>query len=361
MDVQSDKDRDAAGECVVDEPFQGYRSVAGEWHTLVLAVTADAYTQVVGELDRRVLGHVRCVVLVSPTFGSNNLMRNFPLGRGVDAEVISLSSYLGATRWQDKTPSPRVFTAAVKKRVYVGSSRGRSDNLDMLCELHRQLGVATPVMADPMEAETRTNSLFVHPALFMNDISLNAVFAESGPVMYVYKLVSEGPITPTLISEMVNQWKELTNIVGKMGIPGVNLLQFMVDDSYPVREESLARRDIERFEQLPPSTRSTWCTSATPRSWSTCSRHVPPPRAVDEDAADRRMPREDYYRTKIIQGVGRHLGVECPTIDMLLARYERALGEAARARAGTPLSDAFTVRDFREDLDLICGALAEAR
>ncbi len=32
-----------------------------------------------------------------------------------------------------------------------------------------------------------------------------------------------------------------------------------------------------------------------------------------------RMPKEDYYRTKIIQGIGRHLGVACPTIDTFRA------------------------------------------
>lgn len=376
VDVQSDKNRAAAGECVVDELFQGYRSVDGEWLTLVLAVTADAYTQVLGELDRRVLEHIRCVVLVSPTFGSNSLVRNFLKSHGMDAEVISLSSYLGDTRWQDRTPSPRVLTAAIKKRLYVGSSRGRSDNLDALCDLHRQLGVATPVMAGPMEAETRNISLYVHPALFMNDISLNAVFTESGPAKYVYKLVPEGPITPTLISEMVNQWKELTNIVGTMGISGVNLLRFMVDDSYPVREESVARRDIERFEQLPPIHQEylVYVRYASllvdPFSEPDADGRyfdfsAVPIRRVFLDGTGRwdvpRMPGEDYYRTKIIQGVGRHLGVACPTIDTFIARYERALGEAARTRAGTPLSDAFAVRNFREDLDLICGALAEAR
>ncbi|GAB3453622.1 opine metallophore biosynthesis dehydrogenase [Actinophytocola sediminis] len=376
VDVQSAKDRAAEGECVVDDLFRGYRSVTGRWHTLVLAVTADAYTQVVRQLEHRVLEQVRCVVLVSPTVGSSGLVRRLLLGHGVDAEVISLSSYLGATRWRDGGPSPRVVTAAVKKRLYVGSSRGRSDNLDALCELHRRLGVATPVMAGPMAAETRNISLYVHPALFMNDITLDAVFAESGPVKYVYKLVPEGPITPALISELVSQWKELTSMVGRLGIPGVNLLRFMVEDSYPVREESVARRDIERFERL-PTIHQEYLVYVRYASLLVDPFSEPdadgryfdfsavPIRRAFVDRAGRwdvpRMPNEDYYRTKIIQGVGRHLGVPCPTIDRFIARYERALDEAAMARAGTPVSAAFSVRDFRADLELIRGDLATAR
>lgn len=367
--VQNDKHRAAAGECLVDELFREYETVTGEWHTLVLAVTADAYTRVLRRIDRRVLSRIRCVVLVSPTFGSNSLVRNYLRGCDVDAEVISFSSYLGDTRWVDGSPSHHVLTAAVKKKLYIGSSRGRSENLDLLCDVHRQLGVTTGVMDGPMEAETRNISLYVHPALFMNEISLNAVFFESEPPKYVYKLVPEGPITSSLVNEMVNQWREVTTIVGKMGIKGVNLLRFMVDDSYPVRPESISRQDVERFEQLPP-VHQEYLVYVRYASLLVDPFSEPdadgryfdfsavPIRRVFVDGEGRwdvpRMPKEDYYRTKVIQGVARHLGVDCPTIDEFLARYERALEEAARVRADQPLSDAFVVRDFREDLDMIC-------
>ena len=376
VDVQNDKNRAAAGECVIDELFQGYESVAGEWHTLVLAVTADAYTPVLRQLGQRVLERLGCVVLVSPTFGSNSLVRNFLRSRGSDAEVVSISSYLGDTRWPDGTPSHRVLTAAIKKRLYIGSSRGRSENLDLLCGIHRRLGVAMEVVDDPVAAETRNISLYVHPALFMNEIALNAVFFETEPVKYVYKLVPEGPITPSLVHEMVSQWKELTNICLDMGVRGVNLLRFMLDDSYPVREESVSRRDIEQFEQL-PSIHQEYLVYVRYASLLVDPFSEPdangryfdfsaiPIRRVFVNGAGQwdvpRMPKEDYYRTKVIQGVARHLGVACPTIDTLIARYERALQKAARALADQPLSDAFVVRDFREDVDMICQEIEKAR
>ncbi|GAA1287322.1 opine metallophore biosynthesis dehydrogenase [Saccharothrix xinjiangensis] len=375
VDVQNGKDRAAAGECPVDELFQGYEAVTGEWDALVMAVTADAYAQVLTRIDRDVLSRVRCVVLVSPTFGSNSLVRNCLKGRAGEAEVISLSSYLGGTRWKDGTPSSHVLTAAVKKKLYIGSSRGRSENLDLLCDAHRRLGVTTEVMGTPLEAETRNISLYVHPALFMNEISLDAVFFNPEPVRYVYKLVPEGPITPTLVNEMVNQWKEIGNIIGKMGLKGVNLLRFMVDDSYPIRPESISREDIERFEELPPVHQDylVYVRYASllvdPFSEPDANGRyfdfsAVPLRPVFVDGEGRwdvpRMPKEDYYRTKVIQGVARHLGVDCPTIDKLISRYERTLEEAARVRAGEPLSDAFAVQDFREDLAMICEEITKA-
>ncbi|WNV87590.1 opine metallophore biosynthesis dehydrogenase [Umezawaea sp. Da 62-37] len=376
VDVQNDKHSAAAGECPVDELFRDYEAVTGEWRTLVLTVTADAYTQVLRRIDHGVLSRISCVVLVSPTFGSNSLVRNYLRGRGVDAEVISFSSYLGDTRWMDGAPSHHVLTAAVKKKLYIGSSRGRSENLDLLCDMHRRLGVAMGVVNGPMEAETRNISLYVHPALFMNEISLNTVFFDAEPTRYVYKLVPEGPITPSMVREMVNQWKEVTAIVGKMGIKGVNLLRFMVDDSYPVRPESISRQDVELFEGLPP-VHQEYLVYVRYASLLVDPFSEPdadgryfdfsaiPIRRVFVDGEGRwdvpRMPKEDYYRTKVIQGVARHLGVDCPTIDEFLGRYERALGEAAGIHAGEPLTDAFEVRDFREDLDMICEEITKAR
>nr|WP_245326082.1 opine metallophore biosynthesis dehydrogenase [Paeniglutamicibacter terrestris] len=65
------------------------------------------------------------------------------------------------------------------------------------------------------------------------------------------------------------------------------------------------------------------------------------------------MPKEDYYRTKIIQGLARHLAVPCPTIDDLLDAYESALTQAAQALGDQPRSAAFSVQDFAEDLGMI--------
>ena len=181
VDVQNSTHRKLAGECEVDEVFRRYESVTGEWRTLVLTVTADAYVAVLDRLDRRVLQQLGCVVLVSPTFGSNSLVRNYLRRQGANAEVVSFSSYLGDTRWWDGSPSHHVLTAGVKRKVYLGSSHGRSGAVDGLCGLHEQLGIAVDVMDRPVEAESRNISLYVHPPLFMNELSLNAVFLEPEP------------------------------------------------------------------------------------------------------------------------------------------------------------------------------------
>jgi staphylopine/pseudopaline/yersinopine synthase len=375
VDVQNSTHHKLAGECEVDEVFRRYESVTGEWRTLVLSVTADAYVAVLDRLDRRVLQQLVCVILVSPTFGSNSLVQNYLRRRGANAEVVSFSSYLGDTRWWDGSPSQHVLTAGVKKRLYLGSSHGRSGDVEGLCGLHEQLGIAVDVMDRPVEAETRNISLYVHPPLFMNELSLNAVFGEPEPKKYVYKLFPEGPITPSLIRDMVAVWKELTALVEKMGATGVNLLRFMVEDSYPVRPESVRPEDIDRFEQLPVIHQEYLVyvryASLLVDPFSEPDENgryfdfsaIPIPQVFVDSAGQwdvPRMPKEDYYRTKIIQGVARHLDLPCPTIDTLLTDYEEKLTGATKARAGERLSDAFLVQDFDDDLSMIRAEISGA-
>ncbi len=49
--VQNEQHRRLAGECVLDYLFCGYQTVYGEWDTIVLSVTADAYIEVLQQLD----------------------------------------------------------------------------------------------------------------------------------------------------------------------------------------------------------------------------------------------------------------------------------------------------------------------
>ncbi|GAA1180885.1 opine metallophore biosynthesis dehydrogenase [Pseudonocardia alaniniphila] len=375
IDVQNDKHRGLSGECRVEQQFRGYGTVAGEWDTLILTVTADAYVPVLQQLDRRVLQQLDRIVLVSPTFGSNALVCQYAKQHGAHPEVISFSSYLGDTRWPGGTPTRSALTAGVKRRIYAGSTIRRSDTLDRLRGLHEPVGVAVEVVDRPVEAETRNISLYVHPPLFMNEVTLNAVFVEPEPTKYVYKLFPEGPITPTLIRNMVAQWQELTAIVVRLGATGVNLLEFMLEDSYPVRPESISTSDVAAFERLSTTNQEYLVYvryasllidpfSEPDRDGRYFDFSAIPIRPVFRNGAGEwdvpRMPKEDYYRTKIIQGVARNLGVACPTIDALLATYERELERAATARAGDQVSDAFVVQDFGEDLRMICAEISGA-
>lgn len=372
VDVQNEQHRALAGECVLERVFLGYETVEGEWETLVLAVAANAYIEVLGRMPRETLRQVRRIVLLSPTFGSNLLVCHNMADIQPEAEVISLSTYLGDTRWAQGEPCERVLTTGVKRRLYVGSSHVRSAAVELLCERYGSAGIVMQTLPGALEAETRNISLYVHPPLLMNAYSLDAIFGEGTTKRFVYKMFPEGPITQQLIHEMLSGWREMTAIMAKLGIPGVNLLQFMTDDNYPVRPESLSRPDIEQFTQREPIHQQYllyvryasllidpfsepdengryFDFSAVPfrqiyRNFEGCW-DVP------------RMPKEDYYRIKLIQGIARYAGVACPVIDQFIARYEQALEQAANRLQGQPLSDAFAVQDFAEDVRSICSSL----
>ncbi|MED1801238.1 opine metallophore biosynthesis dehydrogenase [Brevibacillus porteri] len=374
VDVQNEKHQKLEGECQIDQVFQGYGTVTGEWDTFLLSVTTDAYIEVLQQINDQVLQQIKCMVLVSPTFGSNSLLRHYLNRIHSDAEIISFSTYLGDTRWFHDKPSNRVITTGVKKKVYIGSTHSPSQNVKRLCELYEQVGIDLELMDSPIEAETRNISLYVHPPLFMNDFSLRVIFGEEPIKKYVYKMFPEGPITQYLIRNMLTQWKEITKVVEKLNMKGVNLLKFMTDDNYPVRLECLSRDDFENFVHFeaihqeyllfirytsllidpfsePDSEGRYFDFSAVPIRKMFINREgywdIP------------RMPKEDYYRIKIIQGIARYIDISCPTIDTFIETYERKIAEVALTRKGERLSDAFVVQSFEEDLKRICSELGK--
>ncbi|NMO97662.1 opine metallophore biosynthesis dehydrogenase [Paenibacillus lemnae] len=368
-EVQNDAHLPLKGECVIDHIFQGYEQVSGAWDTLILAVTTDAYIEVLKKIHRDVLKQAQTLLLVSPTLGSNSLVKHYLSTLESKAEVISFSTYLGDTRWKDDKPGHQVITTGVKKKLYIGSTHKSSQAISRWSELLQSLGLTLGVMDSPIEAETRNISLYVHPPLFMNEFSLNAIFGDNSVRKYVYKMFPEGPITQTLISTMLALWKEITSVVEKMSLKGVNLLQFMTDDNYPVRPESLSRQDIDHFTELdsihqqyllyvrytsllidpfsePDAEGRYFDFSAVPIRTLFVNR--------DGELEVPRMPKEDYYRIKIIQGIARFLQVDCPMIDQFISAYEHKLQTAAAAKSDVRLSNAFLVQSFEEDVTMIC-------
>jgi staphylopine/pseudopaline/yersinopine synthase len=370
--VQNQLHKSLEGGVVVDQVFRGYETVTGTWDMILLTVTADAYIKVLQQINRQTLEKARCIVLISPTLGSNSLVSHFMKPIHASVEVISFSTYLGDTRRMSENTACEVITTGVKKKLYTGSDPGSSKYMDQLGKLFAQLGIAMEVKESPLEAESKNLSLYVHPALFMNDYSLKVIFGEEKTKRYVYKMFPEGPITQELIHHMLAGWKEMTGILAGLGIKGVNLLKFMTDDSYPVREESLPRYGIEHFLELETLHQEYLLyvryTSLLIDPFSEPDQEgryfdfsAVPIRQIflnHEGIWDiPRMPSEDYYRLKIIQGIGRYAAMDCPVIDRWISAYEAKLEEAARRLQGAALSEAFFAKTFEEDLKRICSRI----
>ncbi|WP_416147600.1 opine metallophore biosynthesis dehydrogenase [Salipaludibacillus sp. HK11] len=369
VSIQNEKHLAMKGECIIDQVFNRYEMIEGEWDTIILSVTTDAYIEVIKQISNVVLKKVKCIVLISPTFGSNYLIQNYMNQSKSNAEIISYSTYYGDTRWMYDKPSNHVLTTAVKKKIFIGSTDDQSKNVEILYKVYGQIGIALEVMDSPLEAETRNISLYVHPPLFMNDFSLNAIFGELNNKRYVYKIYPEGPITQYLIRDMLAQWKEMMHVLEKINIKGINLLKFMTDDNYPIRVDSLSRHDIENFTYLdtihqeyllyirytsllidpfsePDKDGRYFDFSAVPIKKMFVNR--------EGDLDIPRMPKEDYYRIKIIQGIAKYLNLDCPTTDKFIKTYESKIKEVAQFHENQTLSNAFVVQSFAEDLNMIC-------
>ncbi len=368
VDVQNKQHQSVAGECTIDALFKGYHLVSGNWDTIVLSITTDSYFSVLAQIDTTVLKRASCFILISPTFGSSHLITHFLKNLSPQAEIISFSTYYGDTRWLDGIPSNEVLTTGVKKTVYIGSTYANSVSVAKLSKLFRHLGIQLKKLASPFEAETKNISLYVHPPLFMNDFSLKAIFDGNNITKYVYKLYPEGPITYTTIRHLLNYWKEMMGIVKHFNIEPLNLLQFMVDDNYPLHPKSIARQDIENFNHLEPIHQE-YLLYIRYASLLIDPFSIPneegryfdfsavPLREIfinhDGEWDIPRMPKEDYYRVKIIQGIANALKLKTPTLDHFVQTYEEKLRQVVASSENKIYSEAFQVKSFSQEIEMI--------
>lgn len=369
VSVQNTQHQAVSGVCKIDACFTGYHKISGKWDTVVLCVTTDSYLAVLAQIDTKVLKEVSSYILISPTFGSSLLMANFLKNLCPHAEIISFSTYYGDTRWIGGIPSNEVLTTGVKNTIYIGSTYSTSSRLVKITELFKDLGIHLKKLACPLEAETRNISLYVHPPLFMNDFALKAVFEEDNVTKYVYKLYPEGPITYTMIRHLLTYWGEMMKITNHFNIQPLNLLKFMVDDNYPLQPASINRQEIENFNKL-ESIHQEYLLYIRYASLLIDPFSIPNKEGkyfdfsaipfkgmyknLDGEWDIPRMPKEDYFRMKIIQGIASALKLESPTLDHFVQTYEKKLQQVVATSRNKIFSDAFQIKSYSQEIEMIC-------
>lgn len=366
--TQNDAHKQMAGRFQINHLYADIQDVEGIYDTIIMACTADAYHSTLAQLSTATLEKVKHILLVSPTFGSQMIVAQYMANFNKDIEVISFSTYLGDTRCYDTEQPNHVVTTGVKSKLYVGSNRDHSATIAFLKDVFKQFHIVLTEMPTPLHAETRNSSLYVHPPLFMNDFSLKVIFEGTEVPVYIYKLFPEGPITMTLIREMRLMWKEMMTILAKFSVPSVNLLEFMVKENYPVRPETLADDDIYNFEKLPTIHQEYLLyvryTAILIDPFSAPDQHgryfdfsaVPIKELYENEQGVvhiPRMPSEDYYRTSIIQHIGKLLGVKTPMIDTFMKRYEQYCQDYKKHNHNQQLSSQFNMNLFKDDKSLV--------
>ncbi|WP_437750651.1 staphylopine biosynthesis dehydrogenase [Staphylococcus shinii] len=364
--TQNDAHKHMEGRFQISHLYKDIEGVNGHYDTIIMACTADAYHSTLSQLSTTTLEKVKRILLVSPTFGSQMIVEQYVTNFNKDLEVISFSTYLGDTRLYDTEQPNQVVTTGLKTKLYVGSNREHSATINYLTSVFKQFHINLVDMPTALHAETRNSSLYVHPPLFMNDFSLKIIFEGTEVPVYVYKLFPEGPITMTLIHEMRLMWTEMMTILAEFSVPSVNLLEFMVKENYPVRPETLADDDVYSFEKLPAIHQEYLLyvryTAILIDPFSEPDQHgryfdfsaVPIKQLYENEQGVvhiPRMPSEDYYRTSIIQHIGKLLGIKTPMIDTFMKRYEQYCQDYKKHNQ--QLSSQFNVNLYKDDKSLV--------
>lgn len=346
--VQDEKKRHLAGTVRLDQFYEGFETIEDRWDTLILCTPSDSYIQVIRELSLDRLRRLGSILLISPSIGSNLLVRS-ELGQAKERiEVISFSTYYAATKLDPQESSILVsYTKAFKKRVYIGSSHPLSSKVFEVQRLMESLGIQCTIDLSPLEAESKSITTYVHPPLFMSEFSLQEIFGTEKSKKFMYKLYPEGPITQHTIREMLHLWKEISALILSFGGKPINLLKFLNDDNYPVHETTLSREDIEGFTGFEPIKQEYLLyiryTSILIDPFSTPDENgryfdfsAVPFKQINQDQQGKwilpRIPYEDYKKLKLLYGLAQKMNLPMPQTEELMKRFEKAFSELVSSR-----------------------------
>lgn len=320
----------------IDRLIDSTEQIQDEWETLILSTPCHSYGEVMDSLKAAELKRLKTIILISPNIGSNDLVKGHLNNNRV--EVLSMSTYFAATKHTHPDTVIQAHTKTYKKRIYMASSKEDSEMLALLKQFLEELEVDGIVLDNPVEAECRNITTYVHPPLFMNAFALEEIFQlHNYGKKYMYKLYPEGPITQKTIKTMVGLWKDISRLIESLGAEPINLLKFLNDDNYPVPEVCLSREHIEDFcgfEEIKQEYLLYIRYSSILIDPYSKPDHngryfdfsaVPFKKAVNDKEGRWSMPRipfEDYQKLKVLYGISQRLGLHMPTMKTLIESFK---------------------------------------
>ncbi|EGL17361.1 hypothetical protein HMPREF9413_1172 [Paenibacillus sp. HGF7] len=341
--VQIQSKRHLTGEVRLDDYYDGFDGIDDKWHTVILCTPSDSYSDVIGALRLENLSQVKRIVLLSPGIGSNLLVQSLVRPSGSDIEILSLSTYYGASRFafeEGQCTVLRSIVRGLKRKVTVGSSKPDSRAIGDIKRFIESLGIQFESVSHPVAAESRSITTYVHPAFFINEFSMSEIFSRIPSRKYMYKLYPEGPITPQAIQSMLLLWKEIGELVTRLHAEPINLLKFLNDDNYPVHETTLSREDIEGFTRADPIKQEylLYVRYASilidPFAEPDEQGKYPdfsafPYKQISKDSEGKwiipRVPYEDYKKIKLVERLGKKLNLSMPQTSAFITKFESKL------------------------------------
>lgn len=340
VDIEVPRASHLSGEAQLSRFYNGYADIEDIWNTIVLCTPGDSYLEVIRELKLEGMRQVQTIILISPGIGSNLLVQNALPELASSIELISFSTYYASSRFSSNQAAVlKTVVNGLKRKVSISSNHTNSSVLPLIQSFLESHHISCEIVPNPLEAESRSITTYVHPPFFINEFSLNEVFGQHSSRKFLYKLYPEGPISQHTIRSMVLLWKEISNLLRLMGVRPLNLLEFLNDDNYPVHEETLSREDLETFPVV-DEVKQQYLLYIRYSSILIDPFSEPDERGRYADFSAiayqqvskkngfwtiPRIPYEDYKRLKLLHAVALRLGCPMPHALTLIGAFENKL------------------------------------
>ena len=368
LKMQGEQHINLSGKVKVDYFYEGYENIDNLWQTLIICTPSDSYRDVIEALDIGFLKEIKTIILLSPAIGSNLLLNSLLKKAKSKIDLISFSTYYGATKYYSKASILTVFTKALKKKIYIASSKKDSKVVFTAQLFIESLGIQCIVNSNTVEVESKNVTTYVHPPFFINEFSLDQIFNSRKSKKSMYKIYPEGPITQHTIKTMVLLWKEICNLIQCFSAKPLNLLKFLNDDNYPVHEITLSRQDIEgfmEFDQIKQEYLLYIRYSSIIIDPFSKPDHMGryfdfsavPYKQVYKNGKGRwvipRIPYEDYMKLSLVYGLGKKMKINMPQALELIELFEDRLERFIKEMGIVSVNPESFISKTQNDIDAI--------
>lgn len=349
--------------------YEGYDDIEDIWQTIIICTPSDSYRDVINALNVDSLRKVKTIILISPSIGSNLLVTSQLRSSKDRIDVVSLSTYFAATKFEPNNPSIlSVFTKALKKRIYIAASQSNSHAIWDVKRFIESLDIECTIVGNAIEAESKNITTYVHPPFFINEFSLNEILSSGDSKKSMYKIYPEGPITQHSIRAMVLLWKEISALIQYFGVQPINVLKFLNDDNYPVHDITLSREDIENFIELEEIQQEYLLYiryssilidpfSEPDDNGKYFDFSSVPYKQVYKDQNGKwilpRIPFEDYKKVKLIYGLAQKVNIPMPQTLEFIHYFEKRLSEFIKEKGEDSFYPEVFADTTRNDVDAI--------
>lgn len=324
-----------AGTGYVDEFYLGETSLQQDIEVIFLCIPNRFYASVVKMLQSQgIIAPQTTIVGISTKLGSQGEI-SLELPVHAENNVVSFSTYFGATKHSVPESKTRVFTRAVKNKIYVGFSRSDEELEKSMTTLLGTIGTKAAITHSNIEAELQNANTLIHAQIAIAPRTVPSILSvEPAAIKYLYRPTEEGALDMNACTQIAASEEDFASLLTAIHAAPVNLMRMLNEELYAV--PTITAQEVESFPSASRDEKAAllyrWFVGRQ-KDPATGEPHLEQVKLQQVTITQSgkllmpRIPAEDYEGLVLLEEVAHAVGIKVPTISAMINYLDAAVND----------------------------------